>query len=97
MAFCIATVVRGALDHPYLNEFASHGFWGKYPFGRTIPGRETFPPAGHYKPHLMVTQAASAGTTTCWRLARKPPAMEHRLGSPRLSPSETSTKRACST
>ena len=51
--------VRGALDHSYLNDFASQGFWGKYPFGRTIPGRETFPPAGHYKPHLMVTQAAS--------------------------------------
>jgi DEAD/DEAH box helicase domain-containing protein len=69
--------VRGALDHPYLAEFARVGFWGKYPFGRTIPGRETYPPAGHYKPHLMVTQAdrahdnvlaPSRGTRPPWNL-----------------------------
>ncbi|PYP82904.1 MAG: helicase [Blastocatellia bacterium AA13] len=49
--------IRGALDHPYLRDFARSGFWGKYPFGKMIPGRETFPSSGHYKPHLMVTQS----------------------------------------
>ena len=49
--------IRGAVAHPYLDSFASNNFWGKYPFGRTIPGRETFPGGGHYKPHLMVTQS----------------------------------------
>ena len=49
--------IRGAIDHPYLAAFAKNRFWGKYPFGRTVPGRETYPSAGHYKPHLMVTQA----------------------------------------
>lgn len=48
--------IRGALDHPYLADYAKVNFWGKYPFGRAIPGRETYPPAGHYKPNLMVTQ-----------------------------------------
>jgi DEAD/DEAH box helicase domain-containing protein len=49
--------IRGALEHPYLAPYARYNFWGKYPFGRTIPGRETYPPAGHYKPALMVTQS----------------------------------------
>jgi DEAD/DEAH box helicase domain-containing protein len=49
--------IRGALEHPYLMDYARYNFWGKYPFGRTIPGRETYPPAGHYKPALMVTQS----------------------------------------
>lgn len=48
--------IRGALDHPYLAHYATNGFWGKYPFGRAIPGRETYPPSGHFRPHLMVTQ-----------------------------------------
>lgn len=49
--------IRGAIDHPYLDAYAKNNFWGKYPFGRTIPGRETYPSGGHYRPHLMVTQA----------------------------------------
>ena len=49
--------VRGAIAHPFLDSFAKNGFWGKYPFGRTISGRETYPGGGHYKPHLMVTQS----------------------------------------
>lgn len=49
--------IRGALDHPYFEAYAKNNFWGKYPFGRAIPGRETYPPAGRYRPHLMVTQA----------------------------------------
>ena len=48
--------VRGAIEHDYLRDFATKRFWGKYPFGKPIPGRETYAPAGHYKPHLMVTQ-----------------------------------------
>ena len=47
--------IRGALAHPYLASYAKNDFWGKYPFGRTIAGRETYPGGGHYKPHLMVT------------------------------------------
>ena len=48
--------IRGALDHPYLDHYAKKKFWGKYPFGQTIAGRETYPAYGHYRPHLMVTQ-----------------------------------------
>jgi DEAD/DEAH box helicase domain-containing protein len=47
---------RGALQHPYLASYAAQNFWGKYPFGRTVAGRESFPPAGRYRPRLMVTQ-----------------------------------------
>ena len=49
--------IRGALDHPYLKSYATTNFWGKYPFGKTIAGRETYPSSSHYKPHLMVTKA----------------------------------------
>ena len=48
--------LRGALFHPYLEPYARQNFWGKYPFGKTIPGREIYPPAGKYKPRLLVTQ-----------------------------------------
>jgi len=52
---------RGALDHPYLGDFAKQGAWGKNLVrGRSAfapPERETFPPYGHYRPHLMVTKA----------------------------------------
>ena len=48
--------IRGAVEHGYFHEYATKGFWGKYPFGRAIAGRETFPPQGHYLPKLMVTQ-----------------------------------------
>ena len=46
---------RGALSHPYLEPYARLGFWGKYPFGRTVPGREIFPSAIRYRPRLLVT------------------------------------------
>ena len=46
---------KGALSHPYLVPYAKMGFWGKYPFGRAVEGRETFPPAIRYKPKLMTT------------------------------------------
>ena len=49
--------IRGTIAHPFLDSFAKNNFWGKYPFGRTLPGRETYPGGGHYKPHLMVTQS----------------------------------------
>lgn len=46
---------RGALSHPFLETYAKLGFWGKYPFGRAIPGREIYPSAIRYKPRLLVT------------------------------------------
>ena len=70
--------LRGALEHPYIADFAKRNFWGKTPFGRTIPGRETYPPSRHYKPHLMVTQnqrghdyvlAPRRGNRPPWQLA----------------------------
>ena len=69
--------VRGAVDHEYLADYARRGFWGKYPFHHTIPGRETYPSAGHYKPHLMVTAtqrghdpvlAPTRGNRSPWQL-----------------------------
>ena len=68
----------GALSHPYVESLASNGFWGKYPFGRTIPGRETYPP-GHpaYEPRLLVTKSkgrhecvlsTSRGSRVPWHL-----------------------------
>jgi DEAD/DEAH box helicase domain-containing protein len=86
--------VRGAIAHPYLDSFAKNNFWGKYPFGRTILGRETYPGGGHYKPHLMVTQsqknhdhvlAPTKGNRPPWQLVwarrslRKPNADEASL------------------
>jgi DEAD/DEAH box helicase domain-containing protein len=47
---------RGALEHVYLYPYARQGFWGKYPFGRAIPGREVYPPMTRYQPRLLVTQ-----------------------------------------
>ena len=46
---------RGALEHTYLYPYARQGFWGKYPFGRAIPGREVYPPMTH-QPCPLVTQ-----------------------------------------
>ncbi|WP_200345986.1 hypothetical protein [Halochromatium glycolicum] len=46
---------RGGLHHPYLNAYARQGFWGKYPHGKLIQGRETYPAAGRYKPRLWTT------------------------------------------
>ena len=76
------TRVRGGLSHPYLGAYASQGFWGKYPFGKAISGRETHPPLGRFRPKLMVTKsqkdhdyvlAPSRGGRTTWHLtwARK--------------------------
>jgi len=51
---------RGALYHPYLDSYARYNFWGKNPFGRTIPGRETYPSGNmRYKPVLIVTERDS--------------------------------------
>nr|WP_321464384.1 DEAD/DEAH box helicase [uncultured Desulfobulbus sp.] len=47
---------RGAVDHAYLVSYARQGYWGKDPFGRAVEGRETYPPAGRYRPRLLVTQ-----------------------------------------
>jgi DEAD/DEAH box helicase domain-containing protein len=47
---------RGGLYHPYLDAYARQKYWGKFPFGRVVEGRETYPPAGRYKPRLMVTE-----------------------------------------
>jgi DEAD/DEAH box helicase domain-containing protein len=69
--------IRGALDHPYLADYATKGFWGKYPFARAIPGRETYPPSGRFRPHLMLTQfqrghdhvlAPAKGSRPPWQL-----------------------------
>ena len=83
--------LRGGLDHPYLADYARRNFWGKYPFGNMEAGRETYPSAGHYRPHLMVTQfqrghdhvlAPSRGSRPPWHLVwarralRKPNADE---------------------
>lgn len=45
----------GAVYHPYLDTYAKQNYWGKYPFGKAVPGRETYPPAIRYRPKLMVT------------------------------------------
>ena len=44
---------RGGMYHPYIDGYARQGFWGKYPFGRIVAGREMHPPAGRYRPRLM--------------------------------------------
>lgn len=68
---------RGALDHAYLLSFAQQGFWGKFPFGRVVSGRETYPGAGRFKPKLMVTEfqrnqehvlAATRGNQLPWHI-----------------------------
>jgi len=48
---------RGALEHPYLLPYARYGYWGKYPFGWAIPGREVYPSMTRYRPRLIVTQS----------------------------------------
>ena len=72
------TRIRGGLSHPYLNSYADQKFWGKYPFGRAISGRETYPPLGRFRPKLLVTKsqrdhdfvlAPSRGTQTTWHLS----------------------------
>lgn len=69
--------IRGALDHPYMEPYAVKDFWGKYPFGKPVVGRETYPSRGHYMPKLMVTQrqkqhdfvlATTTGSRAPWHL-----------------------------
>mgnify|MGYP000855222625 CR=1 FL=1 len=48
---------RGALGHFYLVPYARNGMWGKRPFGRTLPERETYPSAIRYRPRLITTHA----------------------------------------
>ncbi|GAG68537.1 unnamed protein product, partial [marine sediment metagenome] len=45
--------LRGGIYHPYLDSYAASNYWGKYPFGRLVQGREIFPSAGKYSPRLM--------------------------------------------
>jgi len=47
---------RGGLHHPYLDAYAQRNAWGKFPFGKVVPGRETYPPVGRYRPRLLVTE-----------------------------------------
>lgn len=49
--------LRGAMYHPFLDAYAKNNFWGKYPFGKAVPGRETYPSAGKYRPRLLVTSS----------------------------------------
>ncbi|MDB2686770.1 helicase-related protein, partial [Mariniblastus sp.] len=70
--------MAGALDHNYLDKLASEGWWGKYPFGNTVQGRETYPSGNRaYEPKLMVTKskgrneyvlAPSRGNKVPWQL-----------------------------
>lgn len=46
---------RGGLHHPYLSSYARQNYWGKYPFGKVVKGRETYPPQGRYQPRLWTT------------------------------------------
>jgi DEAD/DEAH box helicase domain-containing protein len=36
---------RGGLGHHYLNSFAKDNYWGKRPFGKSVEGRDVYPPA----------------------------------------------------
>ena len=55
LGFLHRTRESGALYHPYLDSYAKQNYWGKYPFGRTVPGRETYPTPIRYRPRLMAT------------------------------------------
>lgn len=48
--------VRGGLYHAFLDEYATKNYWGKYPFGKAIAGREVYPSAGKFRPRLVVTE-----------------------------------------
>jgi len=47
---------RGCVDHAFFVSYARQNYWGKHPFGRAVEGRETYPPAGRFRPRLLVTQ-----------------------------------------
>ena len=42
--------LKGAVYHEYLTSLAANDFWGKLPFGKAIPERETYPPAKYIRP-----------------------------------------------
>jgi DEAD/DEAH box helicase domain-containing protein len=46
---------RGVLYHPYLDDYAKKGRWGKCSNQLYGEGRETYPPAGRYKPRFLVS------------------------------------------
>ncbi len=48
--------LKGALDHPYLVPLAKTAYWGKSRRGAAPPEREVYPPAGRFRPRLIVTQ-----------------------------------------
>lgn len=67
--------LRGALDHPYMLDYARKNFWSKAPFGRFIAERETHPPMTRFRPRLMVTKSdrhhdnilsSTSGNTQPW-------------------------------
>jgi DEAD/DEAH box helicase domain-containing protein len=69
--------LRGAMYHEFLDEYAVNNFWGKYPFGRVVAGRETYPSAGQYRPRLITNErdryhdnilAEARGNTPPWHL-----------------------------
>lgn len=69
--------LRGALGHPYLIDLVRRGFWGKAPFGRSIPEREVHPPSSRYRPKVMVTRSdrqhdfifgTTSGNTQPWHI-----------------------------
>ena len=47
--------LRGGMYHTFLDDYATKNYWGKYPFGKAVPGREVYPSAGKYRPRLLVT------------------------------------------
>jgi DEAD/DEAH box helicase domain-containing protein len=76
----------GAMYHPYLDSYAKQNYWGKYPFGKAVPGRETYPSAIRYRPKLMVTSqkkehvnllAPSSGGRHPWHLLWTARSLDH--------------------
>ncbi|MEH6628801.1 MAG: DEAD/DEAH box helicase [Motiliproteus sp.] len=49
--------LRGGLYHAFMDDYATKNYWGKYPFGKAIAGREVYPSAGKYRPRLLVTES----------------------------------------
>ncbi|MGF1498258.1 MAG: DEAD/DEAH box helicase [Elainellaceae cyanobacterium] len=69
--------LRGALGHSYMESYARKSFWGKSPFGKFIPERETHPPFNRFRPRLMVTRGdrhhdnilgSTSGSTQPWHI-----------------------------
>lgn len=52
---------RGALNHEYLLPWARSFSWGKFDRNkRAIPNRESYPPAGRFRPRLITNFSSSA-------------------------------------